>query len=120
MNILYILKLKDDPLIKIGISSKGSFRWLYELIKTYKISLKDSYLISADERQTIKRLESSILKAYGDYKPSKRLLKKYDGKDDQTRILRWDYLDAILDVIQKEMQQERLGIGIVTLDKVIS
>jgi hypothetical protein len=119
MNILYILKLKDEPLIKIGISTKGSFGWLYELVKRYKVSLKDSYLISADERQTVNRLESIIIKKYGHYKPSKRLLKKYDTKDGHREILRWDCLEDILKLIRVEMQDEKLGIGIVTMDKII-
>jgi hypothetical protein len=119
MNILYIVKFHHDPLIAIGTSYKGTFEWLYSFINRYKVSLKDSYLISADQRQTIKRLESAILHAYGHHKPSKRQLKKYDSKDDFTQILKWDCQDAILDLIQTESKDEKLGIGMVTLDKLI-
>lgn len=121
MNILYILKLKEESLIKIGISRKGSFQWLHELMKIYKISLKDSYLISADDIRTVKGLESTIIKEYGHYKPARRLVKKYNDKEGQGLLLKWDCSEVILDLIKTQMQQnQNLGIGIVTVDRIVS
>ncbi len=119
MNILYILTFKEDPLIEIGFSTKGSFEWLYQLLTKYKVSLKDSYLVSANQRQTITKLRSSILKQYGQYTPSKRQLKKYNSTDGLTQILKWDCLDAIIDILQVESKNDKLGICIVTMDEVI-
>ncbi len=119
MNILYIIKFDHDPLIAIGSCFKGSLEWLAPLLKGYKVSLKDSYLISADQRQTITKLEATIFQAYGHYKPSKRQLKKYSAQNSFTGILRWECSDAIVEAIQMERKDEKLGIGIVRMDEMI-
>ncbi len=101
----YILKFAKEPLVKIGIGTKGG-NLNYERIKQHQFvygevfDLKNSYELSAPAFYSITALERCIKDYTYSYIPPKEVLAKYLGKDGYTEIRTLSSLDSILKYIE--------------------
>gem|GEM_PF-6117249 len=101
----YILKFAKEPLVKIGIGTKGG-NLNYERIKQHQsvygevFDLKNSYELSAPAFYSITALERSIKDYTYSYIPPKDVMAKYLGKDGYTEIRTLSSLDSILKYIE--------------------
>lgn len=77
---LYILKLREIDLIKIGIASSDNR--IVSHLRTYRdygIDLTESYRITANDNSYIKMLEKQLLADYSEYSSSNKDLYQRDG-----------------------------------------
>lgn len=101
----YILRFAEEPLVKIGIGTKGgSFN--YERIKQHQntygevFDLKNSYELLAPAYFSITALERSIKDFTYSYIPPVEVMAKYAGKEGHTEIRTVSSLDSILKYIE--------------------
>ncbi|MBL7935490.1 MAG: hypothetical protein JNM51_06750 [Bacteroidia bacterium] len=106
----YILKFAKEPLVKIGIGTKGG-NLNYERIKQHQITygeifdLKNSYELLAPSYFSITALERSIKDFTYAYIPPKEIMAKYIGKEGHTEIRTESSLDSILKYIELQTLQ---------------
>lgn len=90
MKYLYLLKFKDEPLIKIGQGTKtlsANYARIKQHMLTYKkgFDLSASYVITLPNN-SIRTLESDLKDCTQSFKPSEETILKYKGKDGYTEI----------------------------------
>lgn len=101
--LLYILKIRDKNIIKIGITG-GSSR-VNHLIKLYNVTKKGSYLVYGNSKRTIIILEQYLLNLTRNYK-----LKNQEIKDGYTELRDSECINMCLNEINKMNNELELSI----------
>jgi len=104
---LYLLKFKEEPLIKIGEGTKDS-NSNYDRIRTHLrtygsvFNLKDSYEVIAPKNYSISALERQLKDITALFIPDEESCLKYKGKDGATEIRKDECLAKILGYLRHQ------------------
>lgn len=104
---LYLLKFKEEPLIKIGEGTKDS-KTNYDRIRTHLrtygsvFNLKDSYEVIAPKNYSISALERQLKDITALFIPDEESCLKYKGKDGATEIRKDECLTKILGYLRHQ------------------
>lgn len=104
---LYLLKFKEEPLIKIGEGTKDS-KSNYDRIRTHLrtygsvFDLKESYEVIAPQNYSISALERQLKDITALFMPDEESCLKYKGKDGATEIRKDECLSKILGYLKHQ------------------
>lgn len=104
---LYLLKFKEEPLIKIGEGTKDS-KSNYDRIRTHLrtygsvFDLKESYEVIAPQNYSISALERQLKDITALFMPDEESCLKYKGKDGATEIRKDECLLKILGYLKHQ------------------
>ena len=116
MEYLYLLKFKDEPLIKIGKGTKtltDNYARIKQHILTYKngFDLSASYIITLPNN-SISTLERDLKDCTQSFIPSEEIMLKYKGKDGYTEIRTDQSLSNIISYVEDKKKHFNLDIEI--------
>jgi hypothetical protein len=95
-SFLYILTFRDEPIIKIGITTNPELLRLKNLQAIYPINFDISFIIESKCSKTIEKLERELLFEYQSFQVDEAYRKKYEQADGKTELRHKDCLDYIL------------------------
>ena len=107
-NYLYLLKFKNERLIKIGIAKDLKNR-INILCRHYQFDLIESYSVTFTEKGLIRPLEDLFKVTYRQYKPKEN---KYVACDGFSEILNVQCLPLIIRDLKQLQKKDWLGIKI--------
>lgn len=102
---LYLLKFKEEPLIKIGEGTKdnkSNYDRIRSHLRTYGsvFDLEKSYEVVAPKNYSISALERQLKDMTALFVPDEDYFLKYKGKDGATEIRKEESLIKILDILR--------------------
>lgn len=109
---LYILRFKNEPIIKVGISSNNDFSRVRQLARVYDIDLQASLVVRSTNERTIKAFEDTIKTDYSTFGIDEQYQQKYQGLDGHTELRHLRALDSIMEDIQHKQRKEWLNIEV--------
>ena len=96
MHILYVLRMKDLPYFKFGITSgMANLERVKNLHRIYNFSLPDSYLIKCEKAGVIRSFENTIKFGYEFGCPE-----QFKGRDGATELRPLDIWDNVIQQIE--------------------